>query len=67
MAARPMSFSPKSISRDNICVLWIDDMIDVFTWRDAFGLTIQTPNIDRLLSRGVRFSNGLDPNPCLHS
>ena len=57
MAAHTMSFTPDTITHDNICILWIDDMIDVFTWRDAFGLTIQTPNIDRLLSRGVRFSN----------
>jgi arylsulfatase A-like enzyme len=52
-----MSFAPADIREDNICVIWIDDMIDVFTWRDTFGLTIQTPNIDRLMSEGARFAN----------
>jgi arylsulfatase A-like enzyme len=32
-------------------------MIDVFTWRSAFGLTISTPNIDRFMGEGVRFMN----------
>ncbi len=41
----------------NICVIWVDDMIDVFTWRDTFGLRIQTPHLDRLMAEGVRFTN----------
>lgn len=32
-------------------------MIDIFTWRQAFGLTIQTPHIDRLMAEGTRFAN----------
>ena len=52
-----MGFDPTSIQGDNIAVIWIDDMIDVFTWRKAFGVTIQTPNIDRFMARGVRFAN----------
>lgn len=32
-------------------------MIDIFTWRTAFGVTIQTPNIDRLMAQGTRFAN----------
>lgn len=52
-----MSFDRESIKNDNICVIWVDDMIDVYTWRDTFGITIQTPNIDKLMSRGVRFTN----------
>ena len=52
-----MAFDADSIGGDNICVIWVDDMIDVFTWRTTFGLTIRTPNLDRLLNRGVRFSN----------
>ncbi|MFN3282453.1 MAG: sulfatase-like hydrolase/transferase, partial [Tabrizicola sp.] len=52
-----MAFDADSIRGDNICVIWVDDMIDVFTWRTTFGLRIQTPNLDRLMNRGVRFSN----------
>lgn len=52
-----MSFTAADIQNDNICVIWIDDMIDVFTWRTAFGLTISTPNIDRFMGEGVRFAN----------
>lgn len=52
-----MTFERSEIRDDNICVIWIDDMIDVFTWRNAFGLTISTPNIDRFMAEGVRFSN----------
>ena len=52
-----MAFTRDSIREDNICVIWVDDMIDVFTWRNAFGVTIRTPNIDMLLGAGVRFAN----------
>jgi arylsulfatase A-like enzyme len=52
-----MAFDADSIRDDNICVIWVDDMIDVFTWRDTFGIRIQTPNLDRLMARGVRFGN----------
>lgn len=52
-----MAFDAESIRDDSICVIWVDDMIDVFTWRDTFGLRIQTPNLDRLLNGGVRFGN----------
>lgn len=52
-----MGFTAETIAKDNICVIWVDDMIDVFTWRSTFGIDIQTPNLDRLLGKGVRFSN----------
>ena len=52
-----MSFNRDRIRDGNICLIWIDDMIDIFTWRDAFGVTIQTPNIDRLMAEGTRFAN----------
>ena len=52
-----MGFTRQSTLTDNICAIWIDDMIDVFTWRDTFGITIQTPNIDRLMAEGTRFGN----------
>jgi arylsulfatase A-like enzyme len=52
-----MAFTAESIAGDNICVIWVDDMIDVFTWRTTFGIEIKTPNLDRLMARGVRFTN----------
>ncbi|GAB5448376.1 sulfatase-like hydrolase/transferase [Gymnodinialimonas sp.] len=52
-----MSFTRDTIQDGNICVIWVDDMIDVFTWRTTFGLEIQTPHLDRLMAEGVRFSN----------
>jgi arylsulfatase A-like enzyme len=52
-----MAFDAQAIAGDSIAVIWVDDMIDVFTWRDAFGLAIQTPNIDALMVRGARFAN----------
>ena len=52
-----MGFDAGSIAGDNIAVIWVDDMIDVFTWRSAFGIAIQTPHLDRLFGRGVRFAN----------
>lgn len=52
-----MGFDAASIAGDNIAVIWVDDMIDVFTWRHAFGIPILTPNIDRLAARGTRFGN----------
>lgn len=52
-----MGFDRESVRGDNLCVIWIDDMIDIFTWRNAFGIEIKTPNIDRLMARGARFAN----------
>jgi len=52
-----MGFDRASTRGDNICMIWIDDMIDVFTWRQTFGITIQTPHIDRLMADGTRFAN----------
>ncbi|MCT8159464.1 sulfatase-like hydrolase/transferase [Pseudoruegeria sp. SHC-113] len=52
-----MGFDANSVATDNIAVIWIDDLIDVFTWREAFGVRIQTPNLDRFMARGVRFKN----------
>lgn len=52
-----MAFTAETIRDDNICVIWVDDMIDVVTWRHAFGIEIKTPHLDRLLNRGLRFAN----------
>lgn len=52
-----MPLTADSITGGNICVIWVDDMIDVFTWRDAFGIRIQTPNLDRFMAAGARFTN----------
>ncbi|WP_226779117.1 sulfatase-like hydrolase/transferase [Oceaniglobus trochenteri] len=52
-----MGFDRASVANDNIVVIWIDDLIDVFTWRTAYGVEIKTPNLDALLGQGVRFSN----------
>lgn len=52
-----MAFTRDSIKGGNICAIWVDDLIDVFTWRNTFGITIQTPNLDRLMAEGVRFTN----------
>ena len=52
-----MGFDRHTLAQGHICVIWVDDLIDVFTWRDAFGLRIQTPNIDRFMARAARFSN----------
>lgn len=52
-----MSFTKDSVAGGNICVIWVDDMIDVYTWRKTFGLEIKTPNLDRFMAEGMRFSN----------
>jgi len=41
----------------HICLIWVDDLIDVYTWRDTFGLRIETPNLDRFMARATRFTN----------
>ncbi|RMA41703.1 sulfatase-like hydrolase/transferase [Rhodophyticola porphyridii] len=50
-------FTPETVEGGNICVIWVDDMIDMFTWRDTFGIRIETPNLDRFMRRGARFTN----------
>ncbi|MBF9060940.1 sulfatase-like hydrolase/transferase [Rhodobacterales bacterium HKCCSP123] len=52
-----MGFTPDSIAGGHIVVIWVDDLIDVFTWRTAFGIEIQTPNLDRFMARAARFTN----------
>ncbi|MGB1234111.1 MAG: sulfatase-like hydrolase/transferase [Planktomarina sp.] len=52
-----MSFTPNTIADGNIAVIWVDDMIDVYSWRSAFGVDIQTPHLDAFMAAGARFSN----------
>ncbi|MFV0493379.1 MAG: sulfatase-like hydrolase/transferase [Pseudorhodobacter sp.] len=52
-----MHLDAETVQDGHICVIWVDDMIDVYTWRDTFGLRIQTPNLDRFMENAVRFSN----------
>ena len=52
-----MGFSPDTIAEGNICAIWVDDLIDVYTWRDTFGISIQTPNLDRFMQKAARFTN----------
>ncbi len=52
-----MSLTPHALKDSHICVIWIDDLIDVFTWRDTFGIRIETPNLDRFMARAARFTN----------
>ena len=48
---------------ENVVLISIDDMINVVRYRDAFGIQIQTPNIDRLMGLGVTFENAVTPVP----
>ncbi|PWK59621.1 sulfatase-like hydrolase/transferase [Roseicyclus mahoneyensis] len=52
-----MTFTRDSLGGGHIVVIWVDDLIDVYTWRDAFGLPIQTPNLDRFMGQAARFTN----------
>lgn len=52
-----MALTPDSLAGGNLVVIWVDDMIDVFTWRDTFGLRIETPNLDRFMAGAARFTN----------
>ena len=58
-----MGFDRNTLATGNLCLIWIDDLIDVFTWRDAFGVRIHTPNIDRLMAEGTRFTNAYATGP----
>ena len=52
-----MTFNATTAAGGNICAIWVDDMIDVFTWRETFGIRIETPNLDRFMAQGARFTN----------
>jgi len=52
-----MAFDRDTLRDGSLCLIWIDDLIDVFTWRTAFGVHIRTPHIDRLMAEGTRFAN----------
>ncbi|MCX8509068.1 MAG: hypothetical protein ORN49_09370 [Rhodobacteraceae bacterium] len=56
-----MAFTAETIAKDNICVIWVDDLIDMFTWRTSFGIEIKTPNLDRLMARGCALPMPMPP------
>ena len=44
-----------------IVMIVVDDLFDYRRFRNKFGVTIQTPNLDRLAARGVTFGNAQAP------
>ena len=53
-----MAFRPDAPIAGGTSCLWAStNLIDVFTWRDTFGVRIQTPNLDRFMARAARFTN----------
>ena len=59
------NFVPAQVpsSQRSIIAIVVDDLFDYRHFRDRFGVTVQTPNLDRLASRGVVFSNAFAPVP----
>src|SRR6185503_10395748 len=41
----------------DVVMISVDDLFNVAKFRDAFGVKIQTPNMDRLAAMGVTFEN----------
>ena len=44
-------------NRPPVIMIVLDDLFDYRTYRDYFGVTIKTPNLDKLATRGTTFSN----------
>ncbi|MEM7233631.1 MAG: arylsulfatase [Planctomycetota bacterium] len=57
-----MSLSTVAAERPNIVLIMVDDM--GFSDLGCYGSEIETPNIDRLASEGVRFSNFYNASRC---
>lgn len=49
--------------RKNVLFIAVDDLLNVIHFRETFGLQIQSPNIDRLIERGVSFENAQVTTP----
>jgi Ca2+-binding RTX toxin-like protein len=47
----------------NIVFIAVDDLFDFNAFRTAFGVTIQTPNLDALLARSTEFRNAFSAIP----
>jgi arylsulfatase A-like enzyme len=45
----------------DIISICIDDLFSILRFRDAFGVTIQTPNFDRLMAQGTTYTNAYAP------
>lgn len=57
-AAALMSMAgPANAGQQNILFICIDDLISVTYNRNRFGVHIRTPNLNRLMTQGVSFSN----------
>ncbi len=59
---QPVHAHEKEVSRPNIILVMLDDM----GWSDlgCFGGEVRTPNIDRLASKGLRFSSFYNTGRC---
>ncbi|WP_261344825.1 arylsulfatase [Neorhodopirellula pilleata] len=54
--------SPKSASRPNVVIIMVDDM--GYSDLGCYGSEIETPNLDRLADRGLRFSQFYNTAKC---
>lgn len=50
-------------SKPNILLIGTDDLINIVRFRDAFGVELITPNIDRLIGSSALFSNAYATTP----
>lgn len=47
----------------NVVMVAFDDLLNVVRYRDAFGPTFITPNMDRLMAQGINFENAFATTP----
>ena len=57
------TFAQGSVNQRPIIMIVVDDLFQYEQYRNRFGVTLQTPNLDRLASRGVVFSNAFAAIP----
>jgi arylsulfatase A-like enzyme len=61
-AASPAGAEPASPSRPNILLILVDDM--AFSDLGCYGGEIETPNLDRLAAKGLRFTQFYNTAKC---